>query len=294
MLSTLLYYLIVKPISLLPFWVIYRISDVTFFILYYIVGYRKKVVFGNIQRSFPEKSTKEVEAIMFKFYRHFCDLIVESIKGFSISSQEAQKRMGSVNTEIINNYGKQGKDVVLVGGHYGNWELFAVAVGPTINIKPIALFTPLANKFFDKKVKASRSRFGLNLLPSSMIRELMAEKSAEKRMIIFGSDQSPRKGQRAFWMTFLNQETGVQFGAEKFASEHNCAVVYGHIRRLKRGHFQIEYQAICDDASKTSYGEITKTHTRILEAEIVKEPAYWLWSHKRWKHNRPEGEPLND
>lgn len=294
MLSKLLYYLIIKPLSLLPFWVIYRISDVTFFIIYFIVGYRKQVVFGNIQRSFPEKSTKEVKAIMFKFYRHFCDLIVESIKGFSISSEEAQKRMGSVNTEIINNYGKQGKDVVLVGGHYGNWELFAVAVGPTINIKPIALFTPLANKFFDHKVKASRSRFGLNLLPSSKIRELMAEKSAEKRMIIFGSDQSPRKGQRAYWMTFLNQETGVQFGAEKFASEHNCAVVYGHIRRLKRGHFQIEYQAICDDANKTSYGEITKTHTRLLEAEIMKEPAYWLWSHKRWKHNRPEGEPLND
>lgn len=294
MLSKLLYYLIIKPLSLLPFWVIYRISDVTFFIIYFIVGYRKQVVFGNIQRSFPEKSTKEVKAIMFKFYRHFCDLIFESIKGFSISSEEAQKRMGSVNTEIINNYGKQGKDVVLVGGHYGNWELFAVAVGPTINIKPIALFTPLANKFFDHKVKASRSRFGLNLLPSSKIRELMAEKSAEKRMIIFGSDQSPRKGQRAYWMTFLNQETGVQFGAEKFASEHNCAVVYGHIRRLKRGHFQIEYQAICDDASKTSYGEITKTHTRLLEAEIIKEPAYWLWSHKRWKHNRPEGEPLND
>lgn len=294
MLSKLLYYLIIKPLSLLPFWVIYRISDVTFFIIYFIVGYRKQVVFGNIQRSFPEKSTKEVKAIMFKFYRHFCDLIFESIKGFSISSEEAQKRMGSVNNEIINNYGKQGKDVVLVGGHYGNWELFAVAVGPTINIKPIALFTPLANKFFDHKVKASRSRFGLNLLPSSKIRELMSEKSAEKRMIIFGSDQSPRKGQRAYWMTFLNQETGVQFGAEKFASEHNCAVVYGHIRRLKRGHFQIEYQAICDDASKTTYGEITKTHTRLLEAEIIKEPAYWLWSHKRWKHNRPEGEPLND
>lgn len=294
MLSKLLYYLIIKPLSLLPFWVIYRISDVTFFIIYFIVGYRKQVVFGNIQRSFPEKSTKEVKVIMFNFYRHFCDLIFESIKGFSISSEEAQKRMGSVNTEIINNYGKQGKDVVLVGGHYGNWELFAVAVGPTINIKPIALFTPLANKFFDHKVKASRSRFGLNLLPSSKIRELMAEKSAEKRMIIFGSDQSPRKGQRAYWMTFLNQETGVQFGAEKFASEHNCAVVYGHIRRLKRGHFQIEYQAICDNASKTSYGEITKTHTRLLEAEIIKEPAYWLWSHKRWKHNRPEGEPLND
>lgn len=294
MLSKQLYYLIIKPLSLLPFWVIYRISDVTFFIIYFIVGYRKQVVFGNIQRSFPKKSTKEVKAIMFKFYRHFCDLIFESIKGFSISSEEAQKRMGSVNTEIINNYGKQGKDVVLVGGHYGNWELFAVAVAPTINIKPIALFTPLENKFFDHKVKASRSRFGLNLLPSSKIRELMAEKSAEKRMIIFGSDQSPRKGQRAYWMTFLNQETGVQFGAEKFASEHNCAVVYGHIRRLKRGHFQIEYQAICDDASKTSYGEITKTHTRLLEAEIIKEPAYWLWSHKRWKHNRPEGEPLND
>ena len=294
MLSKLLYHLIIKPISLLPFWLIYRISDVVFFILYYFVGYRKKVVYGNIQRSFPEKTPKEIKSIMFKFYRHFCDLILESIKGFSISSAEAQKRMGSINVDIINQFGQEGKDVVLIGGHYGNWELFAVAVGPTINIKPIALFTPLANKFFDKKVKASRSRFGLNLLPSVKVRELMAEKTEEKRMIIFGSDQSPRKGQRAYWMKFLNQETGVQFGAEKFAKEHNCAVVYGHIRRLKRGHFQIEYQAICEDASQTAYGEITQKHTLLLEKEIIKEPAYWLWSHKRWKHTRPEGEVLND
>ncbi|MDB9776024.1 hypothetical protein OAB47_07360 [Vicingaceae bacterium] len=294
MLSKLLYHLIIKPISLLPFWLIYRISDVVFFILYYFVGYRKKVVYGNIQRSFPEKTPKEIKSIMFKFYRHFCDLILESIKGFSISSAEAQKRMGSINVDIINQFGQEGKDVVLIGGHYGNWELFAVAVGPTINIKPIALFTPLANKFFDQKVKASRSRFGLNLLPSVKVRELMAEKTEEKRMIIFGSDQSPRKGQRAYWMKFLNQETGVQFGAEKFAKEHNCAVVYGHIRRLKRGHFQIEYQAICEDASQTAYGEITQKHTLLLEKEIIKEPAYWLWSHKRWKHTRPEGEVLND
>jgi len=294
MLSKLLYHLIIKPISLLPFWLIYRISDVVFFILYYFVGYRKKVVYGNIQRSFPEKTPKEIKSIMFKFYRHFCDLILESIKGFSISSAEAQKRMGSINVDIINQFGQEGKNVVLIGGHYGNWELFAVAVGPTINIKPIALFTPLANKFFDQKVKASRSRFGLNLLPSVKVRELMAEKTEEKRMIIFGSDQSPRKGQRAYWMKFLNQETGVQFGAEKFAKEHNCAVVYGHIRRLKRGHFQIEYQAICEDASQTAYGEITQKHTLLLEKEIIKEPAYWLWSHKRWKHTRPEGEVLND
>lgn len=294
MLSKLLYYLIIKPLSLLPFWVIYRISDVVFFIIYFIVGYRKKVVFGNIQRSFPEKSEKEVKAIMLQFYRHFCDLILESIKAFSISHEDAQKRMRSLNVEVVNKLGKQGKDVVLVGGHYGNWELFAVAVGPTINIKPIALFTPLANKFFDKKIKASRSRFGLHLLPSAEVRELMAEKSEEKRMIIFGSDQSPRKGQRAYWMTFLNQETGVQFGAEKFASKYNCAVVYCHIRRLKRGHFQLEYETICEDASQMDYGEITKRHTRRLEEEIRKVPAYWLWSHKRWKHKRPEGEPLND
>lgn len=294
MLSILLYYLIIKPISLLPFWVIYRISDLVFVIIYFVVGYRKKVVFGNIQRSFPEKSPKEVKAIMFKFYRHFCDLILESIKGFSISSKEAQKRMGSEHVEIINNFGKQGKDVVLIGGHYGNWELFAIAVGPTINIKPIALFTPLLNKFFDKKVKASRSRFGLNLLPSNEVKALMRKDNDGNKMVIFGSDQSPRKTQRAYWMTFLNQETGVQFGAEKFAVTHNCAVVYGHIYRLKRGHYKISYQTICDDASTMEYGEITKAHTRLLEAEIIKEPAYWLWSHKRWKHTRPEGEVLHD
>lgn len=287
MLNRILYYGFLKPLSLLPFWFLYLFSDFCYLIVYKIVGYRTKVVGENLKRSFPEKDDLEIKKIESAFYHHFCDLIVESIKGFSITSELAKKRMINEGTELLNQYYEQGRDIILVGGHYGNWELYAVAIGQQIKHQAVALYTPLANKFFDKKVRASRSKFGLNMLSISEIKTIIADRTAQPKAVIFGADQSPRKDQNAYWMEFLNQDTGVQYGAEKFAKDNNCVVIFGNIYKQKRGYYKVKYQLICENPLTTEYGFITETHTKLLEKDIIAAPPYWLWSHRRWKHKRP-------
>lgn len=291
--SKLLYYLIILPISKLPFGLLYLISDFLYFIIYKAVGYRTKVVRGNLKNSFPEKSEKEIKAIESKFYKHLCDLMVESFKAFSISKSEAKKRMKDRNIELVNQFKKQGKQVVMVGGHYGNWELFAITIGEALEYKSIALYTPLKDKFMNDKITKSRSKYGLQMLPIHAIKKKLNAINKDLYTIIFGADQSPRKSQKAYWMNFLNQETGVQYGTEKFAKEFKAVVVFANIYKVKRGYYEVQYDLICEDASQTEYGFVTETHTRMLEEVINKQPEYWLWSHKRWKHQRPADAELH-
>ncbi len=281
----LLYYLVILPVSYLPFPILYLLSDLIFFVVYRVMGYRRKVVFNNIKKSFPEKSRAELKAIEKEFYHHLADLMVESFKTFNISAATSLKRMKVKNAELINKFQREGKSIVTVGGHNGNWELYAVACALQIEHAAIALYTPLTNKFFDKLMRQSRSRFGLTMIATSKKEELLANLK-EPSMFIFGIDQCPGKNQRAYWTQFLNQETGVQFGAEKFARDHDMPVVFGNIVKVKRGFYEIEYELICEDPTTLSSGQILEKATRLLETKIMEQPSYWLWSHKRWKHDR--------
>jgi KDO2-lipid IV(A) lauroyltransferase len=287
-LAALLYYFFLLPLSWLPFWALYGISNAIRFVLYHIFKFRVSVIRQNLANSFPEKSPAERKAIEKEFYKHMCDLIVESIKYFTISETEAKKRMGVRNTAIFEDLYAKGKSAVIVGGHYGSWELYALTVNEPIPHQTYALFTPLSQPFFNKKMKSSRSRYGLKMVHYKEVTQLFTENANNRIGVIFGSDQSPRDAKKAYWMTFLHQDTGVQFGAEKYATAHNCAVVYGQINKLGRGHYEIEYRLITEEAEKEPYGYITETHTKWLEDKIISEPSYWLWSHRRWKHKRPD------
>lgn len=291
--SKLLYYLVILPISKLPFGILYLFSDFLFFIIYSVIAYRTKVVRSNLNNSFPNKSQKEILAIESKFYRHLCDLVVESLKAFSISKKEIKKRMVNKNPELIHQFHQKGKHVIMVGGHYGNWEMYGIEIGLDMIHEPIALFTPLKNQFMNEKITKSRSKYGLSMLMINDIKRRLDMEKSKLFAIIFASDQSPRKSQKAYWLTFLNQETGVQFGAEKLAKEYDAAVVFGNIYKTTRGFYEVRYQLICESAKETDYGFITKEHTRLLEKDIIARPEHWLWSHKRWKHKRPEGAVLN-
>lgn len=294
MASRLLYYLVILPISLLPFGVLYIISDALRFVVFNVVGYRSKVIHDNIRKSFPQKSKSELKEIQKKFQKHFCDLVLESIKAFTISKKDAQKRMIDRNVEVINRYKEQGRHVILVGGHYGNWELFAITIGASLKHHAVALYTPLKNKFFNQKITDSRSKYGLEMLPIKAIKEKVTKIGNESHAIILGSDQSPHKTQKSYWTKFLNQETAVLFGTEKFAKEIDAVVVFANIYRMKRGHYEIDYRLLTETPKETEFGFITKTHTQWLEKIIEEEPAYWLWSHRRWKHKRPKEEILYD
>jgi len=284
--SKLLFYLIIKPISKLPYFLLYGVSDFFFIILYYLIGYRKKVVFKNLENSFPNKSETELKQIAKKFYRHFTDLIFESLKNFSISEKEAMKRMQSINHEIINKFHQEGRSVILCGGHYGNWELWAMAAAGQLTIPVYGIYKQLSNKFFDKKMQESRGRYGLHLLATKNVAKKLEEMKDESIASVYGFDQSPGNPKKAFWMNFLNQDTPCSFGPEKFAVKYNSPVVYVHIEKIKRGYYQVTYETLFDNPSEIIYGDIITKINQELEKDIRKNPNIWLWTHKRWKHKR--------
>jgi Kdo2-lipid IVA lauroyltransferase/acyltransferase len=294
MIGYFFYYGLILPISWLPFKALYAFSDGLFFLVYRVFKYRKRVVNANLKNSFPTYSEQKILEIEEGFYRHLCDVVVEAFKGFTISEKDVAERMQILNPAVLDGFFEQGKSVVMVGGHYNNWELFALAIDARINHQAVALYTDLQNKVMDQKVRSSRSKYGLRMLSIHQIREALAQKQDELTATIFGSDQSPSKKQRAYWMTFLNQETAVQFGAEKFAKEYDMPVVFGLIHKVKRGFYEVHCQLITAKPNETPLGYITQMHTQLLEKAIIDKPQYWLWSHKRWKRTRSADDVLNE
>lgn len=285
--SALLYYLVILPVSKLPYPVLYFLSDVLFFVFYNVLGYRMKVIAGNIDRSFPDLSRAEKKAIVRSFYRHFCDLIVESLKVFSITEAQVKERFIVRNPELLNKYFEQGTSVILAGGHYNNWELFAVAIDQPLKHQAVAVYKPLTNAYFDQLMRVSRGKYGLKMIPISVVKKEFEKSREELAVFILATDQSPGKKTKAYWMNFLNQETAVLFGTEKYATEYNYPVVYGCINKLKRGHYEVVFELVHDQPADTPYGFITEAHTRLLERDILRKPEFWLWSHRRWKHKKP-------
>ena len=283
-LNYFLYYCIILPISIVPFRVLYWMSDLLFVILYYAVGYRKKVIMQNISGSFPDMPTLEQNKICKEFYHHFCDLVVESLKIFTVSEKQVQKRMVCLNPELVNSYFDKNQSVILAGGHLNNWELFATVIQSHIKHATIGIYKPLNNKFFDEKMRNSRSKFGLKMIPTYVVKKLLADGIKECFAMIFAYDQSPSNPLKSYWTTFLNRDTAWLKGCEDSAREYDLPVLYGRILKVKRGYYKYDFTVACASPKQTSPGEITQKLSELLEADILKQPAYWLWSHRRWKH----------
>lgn len=288
--SRILYYLVILPISYLPFFLLYRLSDFAFFMMYCVIGYRKKVVMMNIKNSFPDKTSKEHSQIAKRFYKHFCDLILEGLKGFTISKKQINKRFKMHRDGIIADLYKQEKDIVFVGGHYNNWEILALGIGMQLEHTVVGIYKPLSNKFFNEKMKKSRERFGLILAPMKQVKKFMEEEYGNPKGVIFAIDQSPHNKKTAYWTEFLNQDTAMFYGAEKYAKEYNVPVVYSVINKVKRGHYEATSRLVTAEPNTMEYGEIIKTANQFLEEDIRKAPQYWLWTHRRWKHKRDKAE----
>lgn len=288
LLHQFVFYVLILPLSVLPFRVLYVLSDGLYIVLYYFLGYRKDVVLLNMRNSFPEKSEEEINELSRLFYRHFCDLILESLKLFTLSQKAANERMIFKNPEVINKYARANRCVMLAGGHLSNWELFAVVVAGLIEHKAVAIYKPLTSQYFDQRMRESRGKFGLQLVSTKKVTEFFQTVPVRPTATIFGIDQSPPNPERCYWTTFLNQDTGVLFGCEKYAKEYNHAVVYGRINKEKRGYYSFEFVDITDQPRQAGHGEIMESIIRMLEKDILRAPQYWLWTHKRWKHKRPK------
>lgn len=286
--NRLLYYLLILPISHLPYPALYLFSDLAFVLIFYVFKYRRKVVSENITNSFPAKDSSEIREIERRFYHHFCDLIVETLKGFTVSRNQVRARFAIRNPEVADVYCEQGKNVVFVGGHFNNWEVLAQGVGYEIKHLPIGLYKALHNVYLDSKMKSTRERGRLIMVPTTEASTSFETDYGEPAGIIFGIDQSPSNTARSYWMTFLNQDTPVSYGAEKYAKAYDLPVIYCTIHKVKRGHYEGELHLITEDSTNEPYGAILEKSTAKLEDDIKANPEFWLWTHRRWKAKRPQ------
>ena len=227
----------------------------------------------------------EIEEVTKKFYRHFSDIILESCKGFTISEKELRRRVIIKNPEIANFFAEEEKSVIFIAGHYNNWEICAQACPIYSKHQCIGIYKPLKDKYLNNKINLSRSKYGLNLISMKQVKKYFGE-TKKPKAIIFSSDQNPSSVKNAYWLDFLNQDTAVLFGAEKYAKEYNCPVFYVRINKLSRGYYEVDFTLLTDSPQKEKDGKITESFTNHLELDIINKPEYWLWSHRRWKHKR--------
>lgn len=278
---------IVWLISILPFRIIYIISDFFSFILHYILGYRKNVIFTNLKNAFPEKEEKEIKKIVKKYYRNLSDIFLEVLKIKGMSRDELAKRVTFKNYEIFNELYKSRKSVLIAMGHCGNWEYISMALAMKSKHKVYAVVKPLSDKFFDRFMINTRSKFNKDclILFNETTRTLIKNRSKLTANILI-SDQTPTKTEINYWTNFLNQDTPFFLGVEKIAKSFDFTVVFFNIQRIKRGFYEVEIIKITDTPKQTSEFEITENHIHLLEKAINEHPDNWLWSHRRWKHKR--------
>lgn len=268
----------------MPLGFLYLIADFFYLLVYHVFGYRKKVVRENLTNSFPEKSLEEIIKIEKTFFRYLTCLIVEVVKMNSISARELQKRVKFKNTDLVEAYLKNNESVLFCSSHYGNYEWVCMGIGMAFSGEHYPIYKPLSNEFFDNWFLKMRSRFGNHMIAMRQTIRTIQSTKDRPTMFTFGSDQSPSKDDMKYWTLLLNQPAAIQMGVEKIAMKTNRPVFYLRTSYVKRGYYEVDCVPICLNPKETAEFEITEAHTRFLEDFIKEEPAYWLWSHRRWKH----------
>jgi len=274
-------------LSLCPFWFLYLISDFLFVIIYYIVGYRRKVVQENLRNSFPEKSEQERHILEHKYYHYLTDLMVETIKMVTVSKKSILKRVTSPNPEVMDNYFAQGRSLMMALGHYGNWEMANMRLSIYTDNPLLVVYKPLTNKTFDDFFLKMRSRFGAQLVAMKNVMRTMVKYKDECIISAFVADQTPVKNEATYFTNFLNQPTAFFLGIEKLAKLMGPVVIFCDVERVKRGYYSFNFIPLVENPAETAPHEITEAYVRQLEIMIRREPQYWLWSHRRWKF-KPE------
>ena len=278
-------YPLIWVFSRLPMRILYIKSDFIYLFMFYIIGYRKKVVLENLKLSFPEKSDAELRTISKKFFKHFIDLIMESVKAFSISKKQISKRYTYKNPELVNELIKKGKNIALVGAHQANWE-WSFSLPMVLNINIYGAYTKLNNKYFENWLRKSREKFGvIGYKTSDTVRGIQKNMNNKKQgAYILLSDQSPQPHKTYYWRDFFNIKVPVHTGAEMLSKKFDLVVINYVTRKVKRGYYETEFQLITDTPKTFKDYQITDAYTTLTEDNIKVQPELYLWSHRRFKH----------
>lgn len=278
--------LLVALFWLVPFRVLYVISDGFAFLLYRVAGYRKKVIFDNLSRAFPEKSEEEMKKLVWLSYQNLTDVMLETFKLFTMPVEKIRKRCPMMDPEILNRHLDEGRSVMLTGSHYNNWEMSGIIMAGYFHKPTIMIYKPLSNPYADRFMNANRGRGGSILVPMNDAFAVMRKRAQEPSVYLFLSDQSPSSRKSAQWVNFLGIETAYVPGLDVLARKFGHTVVHYDILRIKRGQYEIRFTDLWLDTKTAQEGDITRVYSQHLEKVIQNYPPSWLWSHKRWKIKR--------
>ncbi len=277
------------PFAHLPMPILYGISDFFYLILLTFFPYRKEVIIRNLDRCYPELSKKEKRKLMRKNYFHLSNILAEGIKNLSISKNRLQKRFVIDNVEIFDKFFEEGKSVIIASSHYSNWEYLITVQNLAIKQRAIGIGKPLSKKFMNRKINALRERNGMKVVSAKNYKEEITRRMEEGELmaILALADQAPSR-KNAYWTKFYDKETSWTFGPEYMAHQFDFPVVFLKTKRIKRGYYSSEASIITAEPTKEPYGSITETYVGLMEQQIKEKPEYWLWTHKRFRHETPE------
>ena len=282
-------YIIWYALSLLPMRILYLLSDILFFILFYIIRYRRRTVWVNLVTSFPEREPEDFEVIEKQFYHWFCDYLVESIKLMSIREEEIKRRLVFKGTELVDQCISEGLSCAIYLGHYCNWEwVTSLPFWISKEAQCGQIYHPLENKDFNNLFLKVRQRFGAVCIPmDESLRKILKYKQKGKPVVIgYIADQVPFWWNIRHWCQFLHHDTPVLTGTERIAQKLDNAVFYLELNRIRRGYYEAEFKLITREPKMRKEFELTDQYFKLLENTIRRNPQYWLWTHNRWKRTR--------
>jgi len=279
--------------SLVPFWLLYKLSDFVAFILRRVVGYRLKVVRMNLKNSFPEKSETELRRIERASYLNLSDIMLETIKGFSMSGAEIKRRFVFTTPNAFDALMENKVSCIMVAAHYANWEWGALSFPQYVSIPLLGFYKPLSNPYTDRYAHKNRSSLGVIMVSIKDTAGVFQKYKNTQSAFVLLSDQSPST-HRTHWLRFLNQDTACLKGADKYGHLTNLPVYYVDQDRVARGHYVFGAELLCENPAQLPEGEVTRLFMQRLEQKLIKNPDNWLWSHKRWKLKLPENTAIEN
>lgn len=275
-----------KAISYVPLNVLYSLSGVLYFLAYYVVAYRRKVVRKNLTESFPEKSEKEIGKLEKNFYRYFTDNIIETCKMGGMSAKEISRRMKFVNIDALNTRLREGHSIALYLGHYANWEwISSMPLHLDQNAVCAQIYHQLSNKNFDKIMLENRSVHGAVNVEMRQTARFVNDLARNNRVAIIGfiADQAPREKDIHYYLPFLHHRTPVLIGTEKITKHYSFDAWYVRPKRIKRGYYEVEFIHMHDNPDSLPDFELTDIYYKLLEETIRNCPELYLWTHKRFR-----------
>lgn len=281
-----MYYIVygfLRLLSFIPLRLLYLLSDFAYVLLFYITGYRKKVVANNLLIAFPEKTEKERRKIMKAFYHNFCDTFIEMIKMFSWSTDEIKKRF-VCNIEVLNDFAGKGQNVQIVSGHYFNWEMANLGLGALARLPFVVVYMPIRNKVMNRIVYDLRAKTGVILVAATDFQNQVREHLKQQYALILVGDQNPGNPAKGYWTHFFSQPAPFVRGPEKGAKRNKTAVIYVDFYKVKRGYYECKMELLTVTPTAYEDGQLTRLIVDKIEQSIRQRPDNYLWSHRRWKH----------